>query len=38
MFLTVLIAASVKFSFKLNIGCPKNYEPQKVCTKLGKKK
>ena len=24
-----LIAASVKFSFKLNIGCPKKYEPQK---------
>ena len=27
--LNSLIAASVKFSFKLNIGCPKNYEPQK---------
>ena len=24
-----LIAASVKFSFKLNIGCPKNFEPAK---------
>jgi len=24
-----LIAASVKFSFKLNIGCPKNFEPGK---------
>ena len=24
-----LIAASVKFSFKLSIGCPKNYEPGK---------
>jgi len=27
--LNSLIAASVKFSFKLNIGCPKNYAPQK---------
>ena len=27
--LNSLIAASVKFSFKLNVGCPKNYEPQK---------
>ena len=27
--LNSLIAASVKFSFKLNIGCPKNYEPKK---------
>ena len=26
--LNSLIAASVKFSFKLNIGCPKNYEPK----------
>ena len=25
--LNSLIAASIKFSFKLNIGCPKNYEP-----------
>ncbi len=28
--LNSLIAASIKFSFKLNIGCPKNYEPSKV--------
>ena len=28
--LNSLIAASVKFSFKLNIGCPKNYTPKKV--------
>ncbi|MDA9724018.1 ornithine carbamoyltransferase [Candidatus Pelagibacter sp.] len=27
--LNSLIAASVKFSFKLNIGCPKNYKPKK---------
>ena len=27
--LNSLIAASVKFSFSLNIGCPKNYEPKK---------
>ena len=27
--LNSLIAASIKFSFKLNIGCPKNYEPKK---------
>ena len=27
--LNSLIEASVKFSFKLNIGCPKNYEPNK---------
>ena len=27
--LNSLIEASVKFSFKLNIGCPKNYEPKK---------
>ena len=27
--LNSLIAASVKFSFKLNIGCPKNYEPKR---------
>jgi len=26
--LNSLIAASLKFSFRLNIGCPKNYEPQ----------
>tara|TARA_B100000131_G_C18040439_1_gene582185 strand:+ start:310 stop:1239 length:930 start_codon:yes stop_codon:yes gene_type:complete len=28
--LNSLIAASVKFSFKLNIGCPKNYKPKKI--------
>ena len=27
--LNSLIAAAVKFSFRLNIGCPKNYEPKK---------
>ena len=27
--LNSLIAASVKFSFKLSVGCPKNYEPKK---------
>jgi len=27
--LNSLIAASVKFSFKLSIGCPKKYEPKK---------
>jgi len=27
--LNSLIAASVKFSFKLSIGCPKNYKPKK---------
>ena len=27
--LNSLIAASIKFAFKLNIGCPKNYEPNK---------
>jgi ornithine carbamoyltransferase len=27
--LNSLITASVKFSFKLNIGCPKNYKPKK---------
>ena len=27
--LNSLIATSVKFSFKLSIGCPKNYEPKK---------
>ena len=27
--LNSLIDASIKFSFKLNIGCPKNYEPDK---------
>jgi ornithine carbamoyltransferase len=28
--LNSLIAASVKFSFRLNIGCPKKYEPKKL--------
>jgi len=28
--LNSLITASVKFSFKLSIGCPKNYEPKKL--------
>ena len=28
--LNSLIAASVKFNFKLNIGCPKNYHPKKL--------
>ena len=28
--ITSLIEASVKFSFKLNIGCPKKYEPNKT--------
>ena len=28
--LNSLIAASVKFSFNLNVGCPKNYEPTKI--------
>jgi ornithine carbamoyltransferase len=28
--LNSLIAASVKFSFKLNIGCPKKYEPKNL--------
>ena len=27
--LNSLIAASIKFSFKLNIGCPKSYQPNK---------
>ena len=27
--LNSLVAASIKFSFKLNIGCPKNYEPNR---------
>ncbi len=27
--LNSLIAASIKFSFQLNIGCPKNYQPDK---------
>jgi len=37
--LNSLIAASLKFSFRLNIGCPKNYEPQKfVLTWIKKNK
>ena len=28
-----MIAASIKFSFKLNIGCPKSYQPDKKITK-----
>ncbi len=35
--LNSLIAASVKFSFKLNIGCPKNYAPQKFVLSWAKK-
>ena len=35
--LNSLIAASVKFSFKLNIGCPKNYEPKKFILDWAKK-
>ncbi len=31
--LNSLIAASVKFSFKLNIGCPKKYQPKKFVLK-----
>jgi len=34
--LNSLIAASVKFSFKLNIGCPKNYEPKKFVLEWAK--
>ncbi len=32
-----MIAASVKFSFRLNIGCPKNYNPGKNIMKYIKK-
>ena len=35
--LNSLIAASVKFSFRLNIGCPKNYNPGKNIMKYIKK-
>jgi ornithine carbamoyltransferase len=35
--LNSLIAASVKFSFRLNIGCPKNYEPKKFVLDWAKK-
>ena len=33
-----MIAASVKFSFKLSIGCPKNYEPKKFIIAWAKNK
>ena len=36
--LNSLIAASVKFSFNLNIGCPKNYNPKKFVLNWVKKK
>jgi len=36
--LNSLIAASVKFSFKLNIGCPKKYEPKKSILNWAKKR
>ena len=35
--LNSLIAASIKFSFKLSIGCPKNYEPKKFILNWVKK-
>ena len=35
--LNSLIATSVKFSFNLNIGCPKNYEPKKFIVDWVKK-
>ena len=35
--LNSLIAASVKFNFRLNIGCPKNYGPSKLVLDLVKK-
>ena len=35
--LSSLIAASVKFSFNLNVGCPKNYEPKKAIMNWVKK-
>ena len=35
--LNSLIASSVKFSFNLNIGCPKNYEPKKFVLNWVKK-
>jgi ornithine carbamoyltransferase len=35
--LNSLIAASVKFSFRLNIGCPKIYEPKKFVLDWAKK-
>ncbi len=36
--LNSLISASVKFSFRLNIGCPKNYEPNKIILNWAKSK
>ena len=36
--LNSLIEASLKFSFNLNIGCPKNYSPSSELLKLVKKK
>ena len=36
--LNSLIAASIKFSFNLSIGCPKNYEPKKFVMDWVKKK
>ena len=35
--LNSLIEASVKFSFKLNIGCPKKYDPKKSLLSWAKK-
>ena len=35
--LNSLIAASIKFSFKLNIGCPKSYQPKKKNSEIHKK-
>ena len=35
--LNSLIEASVKFSFKLNVGCPKKYEPNKIVLSWAKK-
>ena len=35
--LNSLIAASIKFSFNLSIGCPKNYEPKKFVLNWAKK-
>ena len=35
--LNSLIAASIKFSFKLKIGCPKNYQPNKNVMKYVKR-
>ncbi len=36
--LNSLIAASIKFSFKLTIGCPKNYQPNKTVLSYVKSK